>query len=170
MWGQMWGPIAAIAATIMHKSRTAAVNDEPNGARIADIRLPLLEALAPVATPKRKRCGEFDWRREEPTALRRRNYLSIEAFVRHLQGLDLGEGITWAHLITLYVEWIDAHQARPIDGWNRFARELRACGVTKRRSSLPGRPRLYYAPDIVPAAVINHPPNRIAARAQTCNA
>jgi len=100
------------------------------------------------------RKGEFDWRLEDPAALRYRNRLPIEAFVKHLSALNLNDGITRANLIGIYHEWIDANEARPIEGWQRWDRALRACGVTKRRSSLPGRPRLYYAPIALPAPAL----------------
>jgi len=102
-------------------------------------------------TKRAKRKGEFDWRVENPAALRRRKRLPIEAFVEHLAALDLHDGITRAELIGIYFEWIEANDARPIEGWQRWDRTLRACGVTKRRSSVPGRPRLYYAPVALPA-------------------
>lgn len=113
-------------------------------------------ALTPSATKKKraKRKGEFDWRVENPAALRRRNRFPIEAFVKHLSALNLNQGITRAELIGIYYEWIEANDARPIEGWQRWDRALRACGVTKRRSSLPGRPRLYYAPIALPAPAL----------------
>ncbi len=68
--------------------------------------------------------------------------------------LGLHEGVTRAEAISLYVEWLEANDARPIDGWRRWDMALRACGVTKRRSSLPGRPRLYYPPASIAAPTV----------------
>lgn len=113
-------------------------------------------AVKPRSTKAKRtqRKGEFDWRIEDPKALRRGNRLPIEAFVKHLSALDLHDGITRAELIGIYHEWIEANEARPIEGWQRWDRALRACGVTKRRSSLPGRPRLYYPPIALPAPAL----------------
>lgn len=113
----------------------------------------LCAAVAPRSTKSKraKRRGEFDWRVENPAALRRSNCLPIEAFVRHLSALNLNEGITRPELIGIYYEWVEANEARPITGWQRWDRALRTCGMKNRRSSLPGRPRLYYAPVALPA-------------------
>lgn len=107
----------------------------------------------PAKAQRTKPKGEFDWRIEDRCAFRRRNVVPIEAFVRHWWALGLHEGITRAEVISLYVEWLEANDARPIDGWRRWDIALRACGVTKRRSSLPGRPRLYYPPASIAAPV-----------------
>lgn len=108
----------------------------------------------PAITQRAKRKSEFDWRAEDRHAFRRPNLLPIETFVRHWHSLGFHEGITRPEVISLYVEWLEANDARPIDGWRRWDIALRACGVTKRRSSLPGRPRLYYPPaSIAPPTV-----------------
>lgn len=74
--------------------------------------------------------------------------------MQHLASLGLHEGIPRWELIGLYVEWLEANDARPIDGWGRWDRALKASGVTTRRSSRPGRPRLYYAPAPLVAASV----------------
>ena len=113
-------------------------------------RAPPQPAMTQRARPK----GEFDWRIEDPLAFRRSNFVPIEAFVRHWWALGIHEGITRPEVISLYVEWLEANDARPIDGWRRWDMALRACGVTKRRSTLPGRPRLYYPPASIAAPTV----------------
>lgn len=112
----------------------------------------LLRKIRRLGAQASKR-GQFDWHEEDASVFRRPNELPMEAFARHVSALGLHEGVERSRLIALYVEFLEANDARPIDGWGRWDRELGRVGFLIRRSSRPGRPRLYFAPRPVPARV-----------------
>jgi hypothetical protein len=54
------------------------------------------------------------------------------------------EAISRRELVSLYAEFCDVHDLRPMP-WGRFDRSLKGAGVERFRSSLPGRPWMYRA-------------------------
>lgn len=85
-----------------------------------------------------RRRWTFEWSAE---ALARAETATVEGFARWLH--EHGESdLTRRRLCSLWLEYVEAHELRPIS-WRQFDRGLKSAGVMRFRSSLPGRPWLY---------------------------
>lgn len=85
-----------------------------------------------------RRTWTFEWTAE---ALSRQQPATIEGFARWLHEIEETD-LSRRRLCSLWWEYIEVHDLRPIS-WPQFDRGLKAAGVTRYRSSRPGRPWLY---------------------------
>ena len=103
---------------------------------------PMAPTVLTAASAQNRR-GQFDWEIEDPDVLKRTNQLPLSAFAKHFRSLGIDGGVSRRELISTYWEWIEANELRPILGWGRWDREIKAAGFFRRRTSLPGRPWHY---------------------------
>lgn len=104
-------------------------------------------------------CGEtpeFEWSEEAKS----RTETELPAVFAEILLGEGNPGFTRRQLITLRWEFVEANELRPIEGWGRWDRALKAAGFVRKRSSRPGRPWLYYAPTPGAAIVLKLPNNR----------
>ncbi|MBR2534647.1 MAG: hypothetical protein IKE66_01105 [Hyphomicrobium sp.] len=99
---------------------------------------------------------EFVW----PAEVKLRTNPERPELFAHLLVSEGNQGFTRRQLITMRWEFVEANELRPIDGWGRWDRALKAAGFVRKRSSRPGRPWLYYAPTPGAAIVLKLPNNR----------
>lgn len=66
----------------------------------------------------------------------------VRDFVQELAATE-NQPFTYARLQARYYEWCECFDLRPVRGWGRWQRAIKAAGVERIRSSEPGRPWLY---------------------------
>lgn len=103
---------------------------------------PVLTTETVAIRDKRSRADRQRWTFEWPAeALARKEMATVEGFARWLH--EHGESdLTRRRLCSLWFEYVEAHDLRPIS-WRQFDSGLKSAGVVRFRSSLPRRPWLY---------------------------
>lgn len=122
----------------------------------------------PVAGPIEVRACRVTWQFPHPPASLQReteaDTSSFQAWILAHAEID-AEAIARRELISLYAEFCEVHDLRPMP-WGRFDRSLKGAGFQRYRSSLPGRPWVYRAIRPGSAIIFKLPPATSSQRAR----